>query len=436
MGRSSIGWLVGLLVCTACGEDENFPPFTGGGDGGLVDAPRPNGDATDAPPGPGDAPPPEGTAPQIELANPEPGTLISGLLVVEVNVFAQSAVDTVVATIAGTSQFAMEQVSGTLYRGVFDTAPLAGLVAPTIVVRARDVEGLSGELGFVITLDNEPPFASLDPPNLRATRIEGSSTVCSSDFDPVGSDAPNDGETVPQLIELRGRVADVGNTGTLNSTLAVPLAGVDRVELYVFDDSSKPLVVDTNGDGECDNINPDIVPASVPMLANEAAVVQMTGIPPTGTAFFSVDIFGGSNATCSVGQDAEPPPQMCFGEDATIAIQSLIGEPEIFGIPPVSGFNCLGFAFDARASNITDGFACAALLVVDKLGNRSVSEPLRICIDSDLAGNECLPLGQIAAAGARPNCTGTVTGGTVTNTACTPRRFFRGVADEFELVLQ
>ena len=425
-----------VALLAACGDKEDFgnpdlpdsgpfpdsQPPDGGVDGST------DGSVTDAQ---------DATPPKITVTSPAPGAVLRGSIEVKVTVVDDSPPLTLTATISNL-EIDMELVPGSIsdFRGAVDTITLEGLVAPTIIVRATDNGGLQSEVGVQIVLDNEGPIASLDAPSVRLKRDGNSGVECSRDFDPLGTDTPNDGEVVPQLFELRGRVHDLSNTGTVNSVLFVPRAGTDRVELYVFDDSTKPLVVDTDGDGECDDVNPDIVPAIAPQTSNEAAVITLAAIEPVGTAFFASDTFGGFNAGCATGDDTVPPEPVCLGETNTSIIHDLDGSPEVFGIPPVDDFNCLGFAFDARASNIADGFACAALLVTDTLGNRRVSEPLRICVDSDLSGDDCngSSVGQIVGAGNRPNCTGTVTGGTVNNTACTPKRFFSGVANEFELI--
>ncbi len=434
-------WSVLALLVGGCGEEKNFPVNPDLPDSGPIpDTPPPTDGGTDGEVSVTDAQ--DATPPVIVVTKPEPGDTLRGSIEVLVTVIDSSPPLTVSATISNLTIPMVRIGASDNYRGTVDTATLSGLVAPTIIVRATDNGGLQSEVGVQIVLDNEGPVASLDPPRVRLARIQNGALQCSVDFDPVGGDAPDDGQVVPQLFELRGRVEDLSNTGTFDpsGSLFIPRSGVDRVELYVFDDTTKPLVVDTDGDGFCDDVNPNIVPAIQPMTSNEAAVITMTAIEPRGTAFFGSDTFGGgANAGCSSGADTEQPDPLCLGENVSVIVQDDDEAPEIFGIAPVDDdFNCLGFAFDARAANISDGFACAALLVTDRLGNRRVSEPLRICIDSDLSGGDCggTALGGITSAGSRPNCTGTVTAGTVTNTACTPRRFFVGGANEFELMAE
>ncbi|MGE0549057.1 MAG: hypothetical protein AB7O24_16420 [Kofleriaceae bacterium] len=430
----------------ACGDDPSdynppppgvdAPPMADGGvpiDSNLVIS-----DATDAAL-PIDAPG-NGAAPVITLIAPDPALLIAGVMRLEVEATDDDGIAGLSATISSYT-ITMDLQPGTnRWVGLFDTKDLAGMVVPTVIVRAIDNVGDDTQLGFQVTLDNEPPLSALDPANVRMVGLDAGDQVCSAAFDPLGGDAPNDGEVVAQLFELRARVTDLSNSGTMTTTVFIPYAGVQSVELYVFDDSSVPLVVDSDADGICDDINPNIVPAIIPMTSNEAAVVTLNGIVPSGTAYFGNNFsFGGENAfACGYGTDTEFPASLCFAElDATIAISTPFGDaPQVFGIPPVATGNCMGYAFDARANNIDDGWACVATLTYDKMNNRSVSAPLRICIDADDDGAECPEdWGQIADPGERPNCTGTVTAGVVNATACTPREYFRSsVANEFELV--
>ena len=434
VGKPSLCSVLCLGLLAACGGDDDtyMPPG-----GSLIDAPL----AIDAPvvdagsdAGEGLDAPVTGEAPVITLVSPAPGEIVRGMLRVEVDVEDGDGVAAVQATV-GALIVPFSPLMGTRWQGFLDTTTLAGLVSPTIVVRATDQAGAMGQLGFQIILDNVAPLASLDPPNVRVIKTATAPGECSLDFDPVGGDAPNDGESVAQLIELRARVTDVGNTGTLNSSLYIPNAGVASAVLYVFDDTTRPLVVDTDGDGVCDAINPEIVPATMPMLANEAAVVALAGINPTGAAAFGAATFGGANAASCVAGMAAAPPALCLGESSTIVIDTpFTNETQIFGVPPVGEFNCLGFAFDARATNISDGWACAATVVTDRVGNRGVSAPLRICIDADGDQAECSAWGTTTTPN-RPSCTGTVTAGVVTATPCTPRTFpSTGTANEYELI--
>ncbi len=428
-----------LVVLGACKEEDPFLPPGGSDAPPRVDAAIDAAfDASidariDSPLG--DAPP------VITLIAPVQGTVHRGTMRIEVTVEDADGVMTVSGS-AGTQSFTLTRITAGQpnFQGFLNTVPLSGTVSPTIIIRAEDTIGDSSTLGFQVVLDNFAPVASLDPANVRTTKpppmMLGGNPLCSQDFDPLGPDAPNDGEAVRQLIELRARITDRSNTGTLNSTLFIPMAGIGTAQLYVFDDTTKPLVVDTNADGVCDAINPTIVPATTPMTANEAAVSSLNAIMPVGAAQYGLDTFGGSNIpACQVDPDPDGATFVCLGEPGITAVirSPFTGAPEIYGMPVVDNFNCMGFAFDSRATGISDGWACVAVLTTDNVGNVNVSAPLRICIDADGVGNECHANETINLAGA-PNCTGTVTGGVVTATACTPLKYFQGIANEYELI--
>lgn len=440
VGRLHLGFALSIALC-ACGGGNNHPiggDDTSGGDGGTVDA-REQPDATNLIDGAVPSDGADALPPVITVNSPTAGTIVAGDLTLDVTVTDPDGVATVSATIAGTHVITMTSGQSDHWVGHFDTTVLAGLVYPTIVVRADDLSGLSSQLGYEIALDNAAPIASLDPPDIRASKISQGELLCSDQFDPLGGDAPDDGEGVAQLIEFRGRVVDLPNTGTATSNVELPIAGIRSVSLYVLDDTSQPLIVDSNGDGQCDAVNPHIVPEVVPTASNEAAEVELVGVASAGSGFFDpLATFGGANATaCTAGTDSNAPDPICPTSDATIAVQSPFShEPEVYGPPPTSSVSCEGIAFDARASNIADGWACAAIVTTDNLGNTRVSPVMRVCIDADHDhGEGCPDWNTIDTSGA-PDCTGTYTAATdtVSSTPCSAPLSFTKPVGDFELI--
>lgn len=359
--------------------------------------------------------------PTIAVGSPAPGELVSGIVTLTATVTDDAGVDpdSVVATVAGVHEVELMGVGGSSYQGTFDTRILVGMVFPTIVVRARDLVGNQSSSGFVVALDNVPPVASLDPPPVRESRIDPEvGLLCSLLFDPVGEDAVNDGQTVAQLSELRARINDLGNTASAVSSVNIPVAGVDAstVQLWVLDASDRALIVDTNNDGICDQINPKLQPTSVPVAANEAAVIDMIPVAPAGSSLFSppnTPYAGPAEDACVAPlEEATPVPPLCVTTPATRVTEENVGTGAvIYTLPPAEGFQCLGNAFDAVATNISDGWACVAVRAEDALGNVGISAPTRVCFDSDGDQSDgCLPWGEVwdeGTMGALADCTGT-----------------------------
>jgi hypothetical protein len=452
--------LLSLLFTTACKKTDDFqvPPhdlIDAAIDGKPADA-RPDARMLDAfqPDGAPDALL-DHLPPVITVTAPVNTLIYAGQVAFTVNVMDAEKITSVTATIGGNHAVTLGQnaMMPNEWDGTFDSTLIAGVVAPSVVVRAINAEGLMASVSFEITLDNQPPIVEMDPPKVRTSAIDQMMTTkfdCSDAFDPVSPDAPSDGSSVAQLIEFRARIVDLPNSGTVTSTLFIPKAGVQTATLYVLDDTTRPLVVDTNGDGFCDNINPLIVPVITPNQPNEAATVSLSPVGGAGTPYFSnaapdgQTSMAGSNLASCVPQMPSPSfMKVCTGEPAQSQIikEPVTNSPEIFGIPPADGLNCMGYAFDAVAAHIVDGWACVAVVATDALGNRSVSPPIRVCIDSDQNG-DCAA----GSFGPAPNCTGTFSSGTVTSTACTfrpyavgagaqPQRFYNsGVANDYELI--
>jgi hypothetical protein len=382
--------------------------------------------------------------PTITIDSPEPGELVSGIIDVTATIADNAGINdlSVIATMAGTHEFDLFSAGGDSYTGTFDTRELGlGMVFPTMVVRAQDAIGNQSSVGYVIALDNRPPMIDLDSPLMREYRYDSQDDEyeCSWIFDPLGVDATDDGESVAQLSEMRVRIEDRANGATDNSGVVIPKALVHEptVQMFILDDSDGALIVDTDGDGECDEINPLLVPTSVPMAANEAAVINMVAMDPLGsTTFLPPNVAYGTvdavfNFCAEPDAGGNPAEAMCpVSSPATRRIHDhlLKDVPAIYGMPPVDDdIICMGYGFDSFATNISDGWACVAVRAEDNLGNVSVSAPMRVCFDMDGNQAECAAWGNITPANQLPDCTGTfdpMTGMTDAGDDCTlPTQF-------------
>lgn len=355
--------------------------------------------------------------PSITNTVPNTGDLIGKVIKIEAEVNDPAGVleSSVIAVVAhGDKTFEVKlqpPAAGDVtkvYSGLFDTTRLpVNALFPSISFRASDVLGNQSSVGYVVSLDNTPPLADLDPPNqFRTIKNDSGIYRCSRPFDPLGDDAVNDLDTVAQLFDVRARVQDLGNAPAFGYADFTPISGIDgtQVQLLVLDDTSQALLVDTSGDGKCDAVNPLLKPTTTPMSSTDALLINMIAVSATGTANYmpSTVPFG---APCVSGLDPKPPDALCFTTNLSIAIPyTNASTPAIWTIAPVAadGLQCVGRQFDALGNSISDGWICIAVAVADKLGNFQVSRPLRVCVDKDGKNNECV------SPGPAPNCTGTV----------------------------
>jgi len=355
--------------------------------------------------------------PVIAGAKPDVGSLIGQVIRVQAEVTDPAGVDpaSVVAVVAhGAANFEVKLKPppmgsmAPIFSEDFDTRLLPiNAIFPTISFRAKDILGNESSVGYALSLDNTPPVVDLDPPaDFRAYKKAETGLVCSWPFDPVGPDAVDDGDVVPQLFDIRARIEDNGNSPVSGPADFIPISGINpsRVQLLILDDTSQSLVVDTNGNGDCDSVNPNLVPTTVPMSSRDALLVNMVSIAPGGPGDFTPE----PGMACT-GAEAKVPDPTCdttdnvykgvWGEGAgyhsyymSLVIPYANARlPAIWTLPPVvgDGLQCAGRQFDSFANNINDGWVCLAVAVADNLGNSQVSRPLRVCIDHDGMGNEC-----------------------------------------------
>lgn len=361
--------------------------------------------------------------PSIVVEAPTPGEILGGIIEIRAAIDDPAGVlsSSVVAVLAHSStQYTVPLVSvgGGPYRGSFDSRQFpSSWIFPSLSIRAADLLSNESEMGFLVALDNTSPAISLDPPtDFHLCKKNSFGYIeCSRPFDPVGPGVPNDGEQVPQVFFLRARIEDRGNSAV--GLTQMPIALVDKTtpRLYVLDDTSDALLVDLDGDGYCDEVNPLLQPASTPSTSDEVLALYLDPIPPAGSADyrFLLEPFPTLDATWG-SADSEPSP-LCinvendggFGRgsfNTAIFYTADLSEPAIYSLPPVISSHpsfCAGHQFDALANGISEGWVCVAVRTVDAVGNVGISAPLRLFVDYTLDGS---PSYNPATA---PHCTGT-----------------------------
>jgi hypothetical protein len=292
------------------------------------------------------------------------------------------------------------------------------------------VLGNHSEKGIDVIVDNTPPLLSLDPPAIRMGKVSMGSTTCSAPFDPVGKDAASDGDKVLTIATLRARIEDKGNWAPGLAVEHISMLDPASIKLYASPVTNGPLVVDVDGDGDCDTINPGLDTISLGMgmtSSNQALSLGLVPIPPSGSAdFFSSTTTQAGCDAIMTGASAPDPLCLDSGSPMTIAIPHLhddnVGNAAIFTIPPITpSYNCTGLQLDTR-NNLPEGPTCLAVVAKDTMGNWGVSQPIRVCIDR--GGGKCAGWPNPSVL---PECTGTIKTGVPPTTACTAPNFGGGI---------
>jgi hypothetical protein len=407
--------------------------------------------------------------PTITNTTPVAGTIVGGIIRIGASISDDAGLnESTLQVLIGdnkTTQFRLPLTPDGAghYGAVFDTnnltkcglkAPSICIVRPTISFRASDNLGNESTVSYELAVDNFPPIADLSPPRIRVSkRDEG--FRCSTEFDPLDfkeydGDAPNDLCQVPQLFDLRGRIQDDGNYASGIKQIPISPIDEDLTAAYILDTVAimgvaQPLVVDTDGDGYCDNVNPKLEPTTTPLTGPKQVLkVRMKPVPPGGKGnFYPPDYLLPKQPTmlpspCIVGRETDPPLDLCkLGPQPTVAI-SFLGQAAIWSIEPIAPSDanyCFGSQLDTRANNIlppasaataATGWKCIAIVTADKVGNHSTSAPIRVYLpDYDNGGSKLYCPAIPAAAGPPPSCTGTYdrATGVVTSKACMTRNF-------------
>jgi hypothetical protein len=356
--------------------------------------------------------------PTIVCNSHKAGDMVGGIITLKATVTDSAGVlpSSVIAVIGNkldTREVTLVQVSGSSdqYQAKFDTHTLTQYdLWPVMSFRAADSLGNESHTDIQVGLDNGAPIVELSGGSVYYMQKKDAAYECSVPFDPVGVDSAHDQQLVPPIAYLRARVEDQGNDA--QSAPWIPIVGNDEstVKLYVLDDTTRALFVDTDGDGFCDNVNPEIDPAASTPQPYAAVAVDLMAVPVGGKAFFPLTYKGPGICVAGTEDPTKPPDPLCPVTPLIVALQyTADAAPALFAIPPVvSGntYKCIGIPFDFKVNGFQKGWACAGAVARDKLQNRGVSPPIRPWHDpaNTTVGPQALP----AEATSPPDCTGTL----------------------------
>jgi hypothetical protein len=423
------------------------------------------------------------TGPTITGTRPAPGEIVGGLIKISAQVsdgagLNESSIQVLIGDKTN-PQFKLPMtLDGTgVYSVLFDTKSLTGckpepdpglcIVHPTLSFRAADLLGNETTVSYEISVDNIPPIADLVPPKIRVFKYDDVAVdggmplpgyICSRAFDPLSrdlesGDMPNDGCMVPQVFDLRARIEDDSNRATGLKLGPISTVDPEATAVYILNDSTvkdpmgntvpQPLVVDTDGDGTCDAINPKLEPTSMPLQnARQVLKVRMRPVPPAGDGDYTDDPTDPVPSFCHPSLTPNAPKNICDVEQPFVAVSYAGKLPAIWAIEPIAPADpkyCFGGQFDTLANNVTEsgtltkpgsGWKCIAVATADFNGNTSVSAPIRVWVDYSYSGSRNWCAMPPTNAPPPPACTGSynrVTG-VVTPGVCSTRKFAPGEA--------
>ena len=344
--------------------------------------------------------------PDINITNPPAGSFVGGVVEITADITDESKVNdaTAVAVFGGNvASVPLTRLKGDTFHGYFDVRSLGtSYVLPELSVRADDLLGNHAEQGQEIIVDNTRPFMTMDPSlQVRVAQQDKDGVwECTRLFPPLGPEAMPPGYPVlQQMMTLRARIEDHGNSAP--GLLTERLSGIDAdsVELFVMPDDGEALAVDTDSDGLCDDVNPKLIPTTQLTGSGQVLAFQMVPMAFGGAGDYRFDAahtpttLGG---TCTAGTTDCPPAGCGYVGDPGATLPGVLCPnvgtlmtyvlpyvdvvSPIWTLPPVNATECVGFQVDALNSNL-EGPACAVARATDKAGNTNVSYPLHICID-------------------------------------------------------
>jgi hypothetical protein len=298
-----------------------------------------------------------------------------------------------------------------------DSTKFSGSLAQfTVNVQAQDLAANFGEpASVVLRLDNLSPVVSLDVPNARILSFGngGKDMYCSESFDPLGS-AANDQSQVALFARFRAFIWERSN-GSGDASV-VWYAGVDpkSPHLYMQPDPTKPILIDTDGDGVCDDIE-----ASVRSLTS----MELQPITPRGAGntnpndlTVSPNVSGLLCKTQSVDLRRlclENSSDMQYVAGQHMPTIGMSNQPAVWGttVGGEESLTCTGDEWELGGVSVVnevphEGWVCLAAEASDNRGNRAVSPPLRVCFDNQSTAFEpACKLGSTTPPSCTKSCT-------------------------------
>ncbi|MEO6600218.1 MAG: hypothetical protein ABIQ16_10125, partial [Polyangiaceae bacterium] len=274
-------------------------------------------------------------------------------------------------------------------------------------ISASDRAGNTGKAAAIFNLDNQPPVVDMDPPNLYEVTVNSTppdTKQCSDYFDPVGTEAPNDLETITNFGNFRALVYDNTNTAAGQTTFYFAQTQHNSVQIFVQDDKNSPLLADEDKDGICDEIWTGTAPHQKRPSDKPIPFIGLHLVAPTtyrGAVTYTNPVNIPLTGACTGGV-ASTAPKLCKdgSSDMSVVIRHGTSKDEsvIYAIDPIDSTDsvlCTGqpwyvpTAITANGGAPYLGWVCIAARAVDTVGNVGISRPLRVCLDDLTDPHRC-----------------------------------------------
>jgi hypothetical protein len=342
----------------------------------------------------------DGKGPDIAYVSPAPNAAVHGETVITFTAKDTGAgldIDTLKLTVTGKPEEKFDATkdsvwtrNGETFTYRFDALSLQVKSQITVSIRASDLAGNPTDgVTLLIYKDDLPPIVDLDPGMARAEVL--AQKECSGVFDPLAS-ALNDKDQSALAANLfRVLVYEQSNYESGQPFQYFAGADPSTARLYVQPDPSQDFLVDKVGnDGICDDIAREDFPYQ-----------SITPVKPGGQLNYTLGDSGSDpqmGTECVGKASGTPAPGLCNNKtsDMTYVVKHRIvtggDEPVVYGLGALNEPECTGSRWSL--SNVTsktvngnlvslspDGWICLAARVSDKLGNKGISRPFRLCFD-------------------------------------------------------
>jgi hypothetical protein len=288
----------------------------------------------------------------------------------------------------GTMTYKAELAAKDTYTASFDTGSFPDKPGLSITLLATDNVGIASQSGLTVDVDSVPPWISLDPPTVREITEKAPVDECSGAFDPLG-DAVNEGVVVGDAYRVRVLIWDRPLTAANQSLSRYAMIDNTTPRLYIQHNTAVPLLIDSDGDGECDKVN-----ASMEDSTKVPTTKPLTPVKTTGAAIPSGSWEQTTPTTFTFRQNMQADPNvegMCNSIPATygnpqpvspdttltrVIKHTIPGNYDVVyaDSPTSSGTGSTGDDY-----NPPPGWACLVASAKDNAGNVGFSEPIRVC---------------------------------------------------------